>query len=223
MSIVQKIIDAIENRRDRQRKSQPGSVGEFWRSGGNDLLYLNLPVTTGSLVIDAGAYKGEWSSKMIARYGCQAILFEPVPEFFQLLQSYFRGNTLVRVFNAAIGGKDGQALFSLLDNSTSSYKSSNELEVFTSDVVDIIRIVKEHAHDKQISCMKLNIEGGEYEVLERLIESNLLEVFDSLLIQFHRWPEGYEVRYSNIVNKLQDTHLIKWGYDFMWELWVKKS
>ena len=37
MSIGQKIIDAIENRRDRQRKSQPGSVGEFWRSGDNDL------------------------------------------------------------------------------------------------------------------------------------------------------------------------------------------
>ncbi len=39
MSLGQELIDAIEKRRDRQRKNQPGAVGQFWRDGGNQLLY----------------------------------------------------------------------------------------------------------------------------------------------------------------------------------------
>ena len=89
MSLGQKIIDVIESRRDRQRKSQPGAVGQFWRDGGNALLY-DLPVTTGSLVIDAGGYEGEWSAGMISRYGCRSQVFEPVPAFFEHCQTYFK-------------------------------------------------------------------------------------------------------------------------------------
>jgi len=223
MNIGQKIIDAIEQRRDKKRKSQPGAIGEFWRSGGNDLLYSNLPVTTGSLIIDAGAYKGEWSSGMIAQYGCRAILFEPVPEFFRLLKTHFKNNSLVEVYNAAIGGKDRQSLFSLLDNGTSEYRSTEPTESFTADVFDIAKIFEKQVDDIQVSCVKLNIEGGEYEVLERMIEANLLIRCDSLLIQFHRQPEGYERRHSYIINELKKTHVQKWGYNFMWDLWVRNS
>jgi FkbM family methyltransferase len=223
INLGQKIIDAIENRRDRKRKSQAGSIGDFWRSGGNDLLYSDLPVTTGSLIIDAGAYRGEWSSGMIARYGCQAILFEPVPVFFQQLQAYFKHNSLVKIHNSAVGGKDRQSLFSLLDNGTSEYGNGKTVENFSANVLDIDKVFKQNIDNQRVACMKLNIEGGEYEVLERMIEAKLVTSCDSFLIQFHRQPQGYEKRYKFIVSELEKTHVQKWVYDFVWELWIRHT
>lgn len=220
MSLSQKIIDAIERRRDRQRRNQPGAVGQFWRDGGKKLLY-DLPVATGGLIIDAGGYKGEWSAGMISRYGCRSQVFEPVPEFFEHCQTYFSNNTLVHVHKAALGGSDRKTTFNLLDNGTSEYRGDNNARHVESDVIDIARIFVETG--TRVGCFKLNIEGGEYEVLERMLETNNIALCDSFLIQFHRQPDGYESRYKNIVAALKNTHTQSWCYEMIWEKWVRKD
>ena len=187
MSIGQKIIDAIEKRRDEQRKLHPGAIGHFQRNGGDRLLY-DLPVITGSLVIDGGGYKGEWSAEIIARYGCKILVFEPVPQFAEHLQKYFKNNQLVTIIMKALGGSSRRTTFNYLDNGTSEYRGDDAKEHITADVVDIVRIFEEMG-GARIACLKLNVEGGEYEVLERMIETNKVELCDSLLIQFHRQPK----------------------------------
>lgn len=220
MSLGQKIIDAIERRRDRQRRNQPGAVGQFWRDGGNQLLY-DLPVTTGGLIIDAGGYQGEWSAGMISRYGCRSQVFEPVPEFFEHCQTYFKKNTLVQVHKAALGGSDRKTTFNLFDNGTSEYKDDNNSQHIEADVIDAARVFAEAG--TPVACLKLNIEGGEYDVLERILETNDVALCDSLLIQFHRQPDGYEARYKNIVAALHKTHIQSWCYEMVWEKWVRKD
>ena len=37
----------------------------------------------------------------------------------------------------------------------------------------------------KIDLLKINIEGGEYEVLENLIENDLIKNIDNIQIQFH--------------------------------------
>jgi FkbM family methyltransferase len=218
MSLGQKIIDIIESRRDRQRKSQPGAVGQFWRDGGNTLLY-DLPVTTGSLVIDAGGYEGEWSAGMISRYGCRSQVFEPVPAFFEHCQNHFKNNNLVQIHKAALGGSDRKTTLNVLDNGTSEYRVGNNAQYIEADVIDVTRIFSEVG--TRVACFKLNIEGGEYEVLERMLETNNIALCDSLLIQFHRQPEGYEARYKNIVAALHKTHTQSWCYEMVWDKWVR--
>ena len=219
MTLGQKIIDAIESRRDRQRKSQPGSEGQFWRDGGNNLLY-DLPVTTGSLVIDAGGYQGEWTAGMVARYGCNSKIFEPVPAFFEYCKNYFNNNSLVQVHEVALGANNRKSIFNLMANGTSEHRASNSALHFEANVVDVSQIFRNPSD--RVACFKLNIEGGEYEVLERLTETNLIDKCDSFLIQFHRQPKGYEGRYKNIVSSLQKTHSLEWCYEMVWEKWVKK-
>jgi FkbM family methyltransferase len=219
MSIGQKIINAIESRRDKRRKNQSGAAGQFWRDGGKALLY-DLPVTTGSLVIDAGGYEGEWSAEMIARYGCRSQIFEPVPSFFEHCQTYFKNNNLVQVYKAALGGSDRKTTFNLLDNGTSEYRGDSTAQQFKANVIDVARIFTDASI--RIGCLKLNIEGGEYEVLERMFETNNIFLCDSLLIQFHRQPVGYEARYKKIIGTLHKTHNQSWCYEMFWEKWVRK-
>lgn len=220
MNLGQTIINAIERRRDRQRRNQPGAVGQFWRDGGSQLLY-DLPVTAGGLVIDGGGYKGEWTAGMISRYGCRSKIFEPVPEFFAHCQKYFKNNPLVQVHKAALGGSDRKTKLNILDNGTSEYRGDNNSLYIESDVVDISKIFIDI--DVNVACLKLNIEGGEYEVLERILDTNNIALCESLLIQFHRQPKDYKARYKDIVSALSETHIQAWCYEMVWEKWVRKD
>lgn len=67
---------------------------------------------------------------------------------------------------------------------------------------------------------ELNIEGGEYEVLESLIESSAVSQFRSILIQFHPQPTGWEARREKIVEQLRSTHDRIWCYPMVWEKWL---
>jgi FkbM family methyltransferase len=217
MSLGERIIQAIEKRRDRKRRSQPGAIGQFWRDGGNSLLY-ELPVTANSVIIDAGGYKGEWTAEMIARYGCRSMLYEPVPAFADHCNKFFSKNQLVHVHAAALGGSDRITTFYLLDNGTSEFRVEDSQQV-EAKVVDVARVFDELAGER-VACLKLNIEGGEYEVLERMLETGKTALCDSLLIQFHRQPAGYEDRYFQIFDALQSTHTQSWCYEMVWEKWV---
>ena len=221
MSFGQKIIEIIEKRRDSRRKSEPGESGRFWRDGGNELLY-DLPVQTGSLVIDAGGYEGEWTAGMVSRYGCKSKIYEPVPLYVEKLKSYFKSNELVEINMAALGGEDRKTIFNLDNNGTSEFIGANAGRNIEADVVDVARIFN-NLSGTRVACFKSNIEGGEYELLERMLETNNISLCDSLLIQFHRQPVGYEERYRKIFASLQKTHLQSWCYEMVWEKWVIKG
>ena len=223
MNLGQTIIDVIESRRDKQRKLQPGALGQFWRDGGNHLLY-DLPVTPGGVVIDAGGYKGEWSAEMMARFGCRTKIFEPVPALAERCNQLFKKNPLVQVFNAALGGENRKALLNVLDDGTSEHRADDGITVqhVEAEVIDIARVFDDLG-GARVACLKLNIEGGEYEVLERMAKANKLTFCDSLLIQFHRQPVGYETRYQSIVEILSKHHRRLWSYEMVWDKWVLKG
>lgn len=220
MSIGNIIINLIEGHRDRRLKNRQNSFGQFWRDGGNELLY-KLPVTTGGLIIDAGGYHGEWTAEMISRYGCRSQVFEPVPEYFEHCREYFKNNSLVELKKAALGGADRATTFNIYDDGTSEHRMGNSARFIEADVIDIAKVLSEN--NTRIACLKLNIEGGEYEVLERMLETNTIMQCDSLLVQFHRQPDDYVARYENIIESLNKTHTREWCYYMVWEKWDRKS
>ena len=71
--------------------------------------------------------------------------------------------------------------------------------------------------------IKVNIEGGEYDLLEFLIDSNYIEIIDNIQVQFHDFIPDAEERMKNIHKKLEKTHFLTWQYPFVWENWQLKS
>jgi FkbM family methyltransferase len=150
-------------------------------------------------------------------------VYEPVPEFAAHCKDFFKNNQLVQVHRAALGGSDRTTTFNLLNNGTSEHRGDEATtEQIEADVIDIARVFDELAGAK-VACLELNIEGGEYEVLERMLATNKVVLCDSLLIQFHRQPAGYEERYEKIVAALRKTHRQSWCYEMVWEKWVRKD
>jgi len=74
---------------------------------------------------------------------------------------------------------------------------------------------------KHINLIKINIEGGEYELLEKMIISNLIKRFDNIQIQFHRFIANAFTKRRLIQKGLSKTHYLTYNYPFIWENWKK--
>ena len=87
----------------------------------------------------------------------------------------------------------------------------------------IINFIKDN-NIASIDLIKINIEGGEYEVLESLLEAGMISIFKNLQIQFHDFIiDNAEERMKNIQIQLSKTHEITYQYNFVWENWKIKE
>lgn len=225
-----RIIAAIQNRAERKRMAAGGPIGDFYRGGGNSQLYLDLPLCQDDLVLDAGGYKGEWTAGILTRYGCRSEIFEPVPAFAEHCRALYRHNSRVRVHQAALGGRSRTAHFNLDNNGTSEFGGSSASERVLGQVHAVSDVLARLGDTGEIrpgagaiGVLKLNIEGGEYEVLESLLESGAMNRMRCLLVQFHRQPEGWEMRYKRTVHGLRETHEPVWCYPMVWEKWLLRQ
>ena len=86
---------------------------------------------------------------------------------------------------------------------------------------DITEVIKDLDIEK-IDLLKLNIEGSEYDLLEKLIKSGLISTIDKLQIQFHENINDADLRRDRIRSDLNTTHKEIWSYYMVWERWDKK-
>ena len=83
--------------------------------------------------------------------------------------------------------------------------------------------INEYEIDK-ISLMKINIEGGEYELLEYLTnQQKFLERIENIQVQFHDFESDSKKRMKNIQNILSRTHYLTYQFEFVWENWKLKE
>lgn len=225
MGLGESIISTLRRRQERRRLAQRGAIGDFWRAGGNGLLTADLPIDAEGTVIDGGAYTGEWLRNVAMEYGCHVDAYEAVPEYATRLASQFARNPRVTIHSCALGASATSAQVALArDGSTLMTERfrgmPQTVSIQTRDAeVEVRRI----AAERPIGCVKLNVEGSEYEILERLIEGDSLPLSASWLIQFHRVDERSRERREAIRTALGRTHTCRWCFDFIWELWVRTT
>jgi len=144
------------------------SVEAFWRSGGNELLWSGLPLTRADVALDAGGFEGEWISQVLLRYGCQAVVVEPQPAAMAQLEKRFGGDDRVRLVEGAVHPTAGRRRLSLQGNASSLFRAGEHSQEAVEVTLVPIEDALSPAADHGIGCLKLNIEGGEFGVLEAL-------------------------------------------------------
>ena len=75
----------------------------------------------------------------------------------------------------------------------------------------------------EIDLLKVNIEGGEYELMERIIAIDYLPKIKNLQIQFHRLDDTSSARREAIRRALASSYDCVYCYDFVWEDWRRKD
>lgn len=102
MSFSEQIIKYINRRRINYQKKNKGPLGQFYRDGGNELLFKYLKLNTKSIVIDGGCYLGDFTNEILIRFGSRVLSFEPLKKEYNELFIRFQKNKLVNLYNQAI-------------------------------------------------------------------------------------------------------------------------
>jgi len=193
--------------------------GFFVKQVGDSTKQLSF-LNENSLVFDVGGYVGQWASDIYGMYNCHIYIFEPVQYFVENIKKRFERNKKININSFGLGGKNETISINVSADGSSTIKkvSNNKTDV---KIVDIIEFIKQNNIQK-IDLIKINIEGGEYELLNRLIDSGFIHNIDNILVQFHNFfPEA-----KNEMNEIKDilsySHKPIYQYEFIWELWSKK-
>jgi FkbM family methyltransferase len=199
---------------------------KWYSIDGDNTLRVEYPLNSNSIVFDVGGYKGDWSAEIYARYNCKVYILEPVKKFSTFIQKRFKNNPNVKVFPFGLSDENKEVYLSVMDESSSVYRSktkyhSKNIEKELIQLKSFTDFIREH-NITFIDLIKINIEGGEYELLEKIISSGFIKNIDNLQIQFHDFVENAEFRMKEIKKKLSKTHELTYEYIYVWENWKKK-
>ena len=75
----------------------------------------------------------------------------------------------------------------------------------------------------EIALLKINIEGGEYDLLDELIASGIIGRIRNIQVQFHDFIEESDDRMAEITNRLSATHKTTFSYRYVWDNWERKD
>lgn len=195
------------------------TLKKWYADGGDRVMRFNYDLSEGSLVLDLGGYEGQWASDIFSMYCCKIVVFEPVHEFAESIRERFKRNPKISVLPFGVGKSSRTALISVCKDSSSVFKTSDrrqEIEIV--DISDWIR----RTNISSIDLMKANVEGGEYEILERLIETGLSRIIRNIQVQFHEITKDSSARMKQIQERLKETHNLTYQYRFVWENWTLK-
>lgn len=212
MNILKTIFHKIFPSRQSRR------VAPWHLINGDKTLRLNYDLSADSIVFDIGAFEGSWSSDIFSMYTCQIYAFEPVKQFYEALIKKFAKNSKIKIYPFGLSGKSYQAEISVAAESSSVFKAGFVKESIR--LVDIAQFINDQGIS-HIDLMKINIEGAEYDLLDRLIDANLISSIDNLQIQFHDFVPDAELKVKKLREQLAKTHQLTYQYDFVWENWSK--
>ncbi|NND66400.1 MAG: FkbM family methyltransferase [Halioglobus sp.] len=178
-----------------------------------------------SVVLDVGAYIGEWAQEMQQRYRCTIHAFEPEPRNYRQLEKRTAGDTHIHAYSYGLGERNETVRMSLEFLGSTAFgkiEGKQGVDWEEAEIRDVAALWPELGL-QTVDMMKVNIEGGEFPLFERMIECNLLERVDTYLIQFHEWHPGAYSRRRKIHKALAQTHQLEWDYHFVWEKWVRRQ
>lgn len=138
---------------------------------------------TESVIVDAGAHQGEFSTHLRSRFGCRCVLIEANPTLAAALEAG-ESDTILQ---AALSDRDGESEFVFSENPEAGSIAHNDAgtggtttRVQTLSLESVLRI----AGAERLDLLKLDIEGAEFDLLQHTPDE-VLERIDQVTIEFH--------------------------------------
>ena len=203
-------------RRRRRRRDYRAMVKKWYADGGDDRFRFDYDLDERSIVLDLGGYEGQWASDLYARQRCRIAIFEPVTRFARNIEARFRKNKDITVFACGLGATTRTETIYIHGASSSTHKKQAQSEQI--EIVDVKKWFDDHSIET-VQLMKINIEGGEYELLERLVATGLIDKIVDIQVQFHNFTPDAAARMERLQHAMRATHTPTYQYRFVWENW----
>jgi FkbM family methyltransferase len=152
----------------------------------------------------------------------QIYVFEIVGSFILHLRERFYNNQDVQILDFGLGGADKRVEFSVSSIATSIFSNSASAATESGQIKDVVGFLEENSI-RQIDLLKMNIEGGEYELLERLVSSGAVAFCKNIQIQFHNYGEWSILKRDRLKEELRKTHVCTYDFEWTFENWKLKE
>ncbi len=191
-----------------------------WYQADGDHAYLtNYQLCSDSVVFDVGGYIGNSAASVYCKYGSNIHIFEPVVEYVDRLKKRFGQNKQIHIHDFGLGSITNKHEIFISEGATSTFGDHiNFTEKKTIKIKSFLEAL-ETLDVEKIDLMSINIEGGEYDLLNHILEAKLINRVCYLQIQFHDINERSESQREEIRVKLKLTHKEKFCFPFVWEGW----
>ena len=165
-------------------------------------------IQKGDVVLDLGANIGIFAHRAEIRGASKVICFEPVTPTFACLLKNKGPKTFV--YKNAVGGKNGFTTFNIHTdythigggtNNKQDLKLDNKNVIFSEKVIVIGINEIFNGLSEKIDFMKIDIEGGEVDVLTSISDENLSSL-RCLSAEFHKTYEAFDEFQSNFTGRM---------------------
>lgn len=148
-------------------------------------------------------------------------IFEPVVEYYDILENKYKNNPKIKIFNFGLSNKNQEIHIAKSLDWSSVFKQSWQYEII--QLVDFDTFVSQQAiGDKKIDLISINIEGGEYDLLERILQTSP-EMMQSIQAQFHDFVSNAQGERDKILFLLGKNGYKKgYSFPFVWEFFTQK-
>lgn len=177
------------------------------------------PLTIDSVVLDCGAYEGNFSKQIYERYKCHVIAFEPISRFFKITSENLEKYPIT-LFHAAVGGSSRTETFHIQNDSTGVFAGSPIIE--KCQVMGIEEVTRLPVCNGMIDLLKLNVEGMEFEIMKEIWRAGLRSKFRNIQVQFHSVFKDAQSSYEAISEVFSYTHKLTYRAPWCWENWELK-
>lgn len=170
-------------------------------------------------VLILGGFQGKTTRRWLERGASSVTVFEPIPQFADVIKDSFRRNPKVTLIEAAAGQESGSISLSLDEDRTGlmSVGPGNTVDV---PVIDFKEWLS--ADLRGFALTEINIEGAEYALLTNL-HSNLVRKLGAILIQTHNIGSQTNAQLLKLTEHLSLTHTKVLDLPLVWTFWVPKE
>ncbi len=210
---------------DVQVKRDPKSISYYnYLNDNGELLRTDYHLDEESVVIDVGGYTGDFAAQILKKFNCRIDVFEPVAQYAKVARDRFASFNNVNVIQAGLGACEKNDLISIEGLGSSVFNNGTDgcmqETIKIHSVIDYI----DAQNFSEIGLIKINIEGGEYELLNSILNRpDITKIIRYLQIQFHDFIPNSQKMRLEIQEKLSKTHILMWNYPFIWESWEIKQ
>lgn len=135
--------------------------------------------------IDVEAYHGDFTTILLKNFpNSRAILFEPTPESYQILQTQFRNDESIQIFNCTLSDKEEICNFYMMadpaTNSLLSHEGISSIKNISVTVQTIDKILQQVSKSNNVNLIKVDTQGSDLKVLHGAISA--IQQFSPLIL-----------------------------------------
>lgn len=194
---------------------------EYWfRDNGNETKIFNYPLNENSWIIELGGFDGSFTEKALNKFNCNILVVEPI--FCENLHKKFENNNNVIIECCGVSDSHKQIDLFVAGDRTSQYTEVSSIKE-TITCYPIEYFLGKYKLGK-IDLVQINIEGEEYPLLEKWINSDVLDNIQYIQVQYHDFVENFRERKTNIEKGLLAKGFVnQWDYDIVFSSWRNKK